>query len=95
MSKDGKIVRGSERRFVVTKTSAYQIGAIDNFHQRQSINADHRNMVKFSTRTGDYARVMNRIKEFVQRAPEVVGGRFDKIGMLYSRDYRQPQFGSL
>ena len=96
MSKDGKIVRGNELRFVVTRTSAFQIGAIDNSPQQQSINTDHRNIVKFSTRTGDYARVMERIKELILRAPEVVEGRFDKLGVYYtSRDYRHSQLGSL
>jgi len=85
MSKDGRLVRGTERRFVVTRSSAFQIGAVDNFHQQQSINADHRNLVKFSNRNGDYARVMNGVKDLTLKAPDVVGVRFDN-NLGVSRD---------
>lgn len=80
ISKDGKIARDGQLRFVVTQTSAHRIGATDNFHQQQAIDADHRNLVKFSNRAGDYARVLNSIRNLVFNSSKIITQRAKNRG---------------
>lgn len=62
---------------MVSKESACQIGYTNNFHQEDPMDADHSNLVKFSSGSDDdYVVVHNRLKQLVDGAPAHIKGRF-------------------
>lgn len=74
---DGTLSRTGPLCFVVTQESACRIGLEDNFHQQQPLNTDHSDLVKFSSQSDDgYRRIVDRMKDLIKRAPDVVRVRF-------------------
>jgi hypothetical protein len=71
---------------MVTQHSATCGGQSDTFYNRQPIQANHSQMVKFSDRSnGDYLDVMKRIRRWVDEAPKIVMGRFTPQGLQPKR----------
>jgi hypothetical protein len=72
---------------MVTRESACRIGFEDNYHQELPLDVDHSDLVKFSSQADNaYARVLVRMKELVESAPRVVGGRFSSNKGMQYRD---------
>lgn len=71
---------------MVTQYSATCGGQGDTFYNRQPIQANHSQMVKFGDRSnGDYLDVMKRIQRWVEKAPKIVMGRFTPQGLQSKR----------
>jgi len=62
---------------MVTRESACRIGIEDNFYKEIPLDVDHSDLVKFSIQSDNaYGRVLDRMKELVEDAPDVISKRF-------------------
>lgn len=62
---------------MVTQESACRIGFEDNDHDKQPLDLDHSDLVKFSWQSDNtYARVLNKLRNVVKDAPNTVNNRF-------------------
>jgi len=74
---NGLAVKDGPLCYMVSKSSACQIGFEDNFVGNEGLLRDHSDLVKFSGQfDDDYIRVLNALKGLAKKAPNIVGVRF-------------------
>ncbi|KAF8252047.1 hypothetical protein K440DRAFT_658315 [Wilcoxina mikolae CBS 423.85] len=78
--RDGSWQRTGPEVVMVPQSSAIHHSQHDNVHNAWSINSNHSDMVKFSSRFDpNYKVVQGRIREMVASAPEVIRRRIERI----------------
>ncbi|KAM0129068.1 hypothetical protein ACHAP3_008021 [Botrytis cinerea] len=86
---NGSLVKDGPLCFMVSKSSACQIGIDDNFCYEEGLPRDHSDLVKFSDQSDvDYIKVLHTLKGLVDRAPNVIEARFASIKKLSSAEKR-------
>jgi hypothetical protein len=71
-TEDGQWQRTGQPVRIVTKESATWFMSEEDVHNQISVNSDHSNLVKFTSRIDEnYLAVSSKMRDMVKKAPEI------------------------
>ncbi|KAM0127106.1 hypothetical protein ACHAO1_009690, partial [Botrytis cinerea] len=86
---NGSLVKDGPLCYMVSESSACDIGINNNFCYEEGLVRDHSDLVKFADQSDDdYTKVLGALKGLIDGAPNIIEARFASIKKLSSAEKR-------
>ncbi|KAF7915832.1 uncharacterized protein EAE98_010912 [Botrytis deweyae] len=86
---NGSLVKDGPLCYMVSESSACDIGINNNFCYEEGLVRDHSDLVKFADQSDDdYTKVLGALKGLVDEAPNIIEAKFASIKKLSSAEKR-------